>query len=58
MSSDFFTNKQRVDIVTGCTPGKGVYKTWNDVVRAVLSGEKVIRTSMYNKTTSKYTEEG
>ena len=42
MSSDFGTNKRRVDIKLNCPDG---LKTWKAVVAAVLRGDRIIRTA-------------
>jgi hypothetical protein len=42
MSSDFGTNKRRVDIKLNCPDG---LKTWKAVVAAVLRGDHIIRTA-------------
>ena len=54
MSCDSIINKRRVDIITGCAPELGVHLTWNEVAKAVRTGETVIRTTMINKTDSIY----
>lgn len=46
MSSDFWSNKRRVDIKLNCTEG---YTTWKQVIEAVLRGEKVIKTTKKSK---------
>ena len=60
MSSDFNTNKRRVDITFGWSNGPGVHKTWDQVIKAVLSGERFIRTSLITlgKYEDKYDKDG
>lgn len=50
--------QKRVDIVTSCKPGKFVYRTWTQVVAAVLRGERVIKTSRKNTVQNTYHDDG
>lgn len=57
MSSDFYSNPNRVDIVTG-SKDKDAYKTWNEVIAAVLRKERIITTKLRNQTRSTFDKNG